>query len=71
MAEPFQKMQRSYEQMQAEEMRQGCAALAKLLAIYCKELVDNGFSENAALYLVAQYQNTMMNPKNRVPDKDD
>lgn len=71
MAEPFEKMKKSYEEMQVEEMRRGCAALAKLLSIYRDELLANGFNDVATLYLIGQYQNTMMNPKNRVPDKDD
>lgn len=70
MSKEFDDLKRSYEKLNIQEMMVGMSTMATVLFVYHKELIKQGFSETEALYLVAQYQNTLTNPKNRVPDSD-
>lgn len=69
MPKEFEKIQKSYDQLQIEELKRGIHALAVLMFEYHKGLLEQGFDEKSALYLVAQYQNTLMKPRNHKPEE--
>ncbi len=69
MTEEFDKVKKSYMEMQLEEMRQAVDAFTTLIFMYYKALLDKGFDKQAALYLAGQYQNAIVK-RSALPQND-